>query len=38
LRVNGADCIPLGDDGTRVFGYTIRFDDAHLICRASGIN
>ncbi len=38
LRVNGADCIPLGDDGTRVFGYTIRFDDAHLICRSSGIN
>jgi cytoskeletal protein RodZ len=38
LRVNGADCIPLGDDGTRVFGYTIRFDDAHLICRSANTN
>jgi transcriptional regulator with XRE-family HTH domain len=35
LRVNGAACMPLGDDGARVYGYTIRFDDAHLICRSS---
>ncbi|HET6278909.1 MAG TPA: helix-turn-helix domain-containing protein [Candidatus Polarisedimenticolia bacterium] len=35
LRVNGADCMPLGDDRARVYGYTIRFDDAHLICRSS---
>jgi hypothetical protein len=35
LRVNGAACMPLGDAGARVYGYTIRFDDAHLICRAS---
>jgi transcriptional regulator with XRE-family HTH domain len=38
LRVNGADCMPLGDDGARVYGYTIRFDDAHLICRSARNN
>lgn len=38
LRVNGAPCMPLGDDGARVYGYTIRFDDAHLICRSSRNN
>jgi cytoskeletal protein RodZ len=38
LRVNGAACMPLGDDGARVYGYTIRFDDAHLICRSSRRN
>jgi len=38
LRVNGADCMPLGDDGARVYGYTIRFDDAHLICRSRRSN
>ncbi len=33
LTVNGAPCMPLGEDGSKVYGYTIRFDDAHLICR-----
>jgi transcriptional regulator with XRE-family HTH domain len=32
LTVNGAPCMPLGEDGSKVYGYTIRFDDAHLIC------
>jgi hypothetical protein len=35
LRVNGADCLPLGEEGSRVYGYTIRSDDFHLICRAA---
>lgn len=35
LRVNGAACLPLGEEGSRVYGYTIRSDDFHLICRPS---
>jgi hypothetical protein len=33
LRVNGAACLPLGEEGSRVYGYTIRSDDFHLICQ-----
>jgi hypothetical protein len=33
LRVDEAPCLPLGDPGARVYGYTIRIDDFHRICR-----
>jgi hypothetical protein len=36
LSVNDVPCLPLGDAGTRAYGYTIRTDDVHLICRPSG--
>lgn len=32
LRVNGRDCLPLGEAGTPVYGYTIRRDDYRAIC------
>lgn len=32
LSVNGAPCLPLGEDGKRVYGYTIRIDDFLKIC------
>ncbi|MFQ5877271.1 MAG: RodZ domain-containing protein, partial [Acidobacteriota bacterium] len=32
LRVNGEPCLPLGEPGSRVYGYTIRFDDYRQIC------
>lgn len=32
LAINGARCMPLGDDGAEVYGYTIRIDDFRLIC------
>lgn len=30
--VNGAPCLPLGDPGTKAYGYTIRVDDFARIC------
>jgi Helix-turn-helix domain/RodZ C-terminal domain len=36
LTVNGASCMPLGDAGDRVYGYTIRSDDFRLICPPAG--
>jgi hypothetical protein len=36
LSVNGFACLPLGDPGTRAFGYTIRVDDYTRICPSSG--
>jgi hypothetical protein len=33
LRVDDVPCLPLGDRGARVYGYTIRIDDFHRICR-----
>ncbi len=36
LRVNGADCLPLGEPGARAFGYTIRIDDHERICQPAG--
>jgi cytoskeletal protein RodZ len=35
LSVNGAPCLPLGDEGKRVYGYTIRIDDFSRICLGS---
>jgi helix-turn-helix protein len=35
LRVNGARCVPLGDSGSRVHGFTIRSDDFREICPAA---
>ena len=32
VSVNGFTCQPLGDAGTRAFGYTIRVDDYARIC------
>jgi hypothetical protein len=32
MAINGARCMPLGDDGAEVYGYTIRVDDFRLIC------
>jgi cytoskeletal protein RodZ len=34
LSVNGNACLPLGDPGTRAYGYTIRIDDYARICPA----
>jgi cytoskeletal protein RodZ len=34
LSVNGETCLPLGDPGTRAYGYTIRVDDYARICPA----
>jgi cytoskeletal protein RodZ len=34
LSVNGNACLPLGDPGTRAYGYTIRIDDFARICPA----
>lgn len=36
LRVNGADCMPMGEPGARAYGYTIRIDDFDRICRPAG--
>ncbi len=36
LSVNGDTCLPLGDPGTRAYGYTIRIDDYARICPAPG--
>jgi cytoskeletal protein RodZ len=36
LSINGASCLPLGEPGTRVYGYTIRSDDFRRICPPSG--
>jgi transcriptional regulator with XRE-family HTH domain len=36
VSVNGSPCLPLGDPGTRAFGYTIRVDDYARICRSQG--
>jgi cytoskeletal protein RodZ len=36
LSVNGETCLPLGDPGTRAYGYTIRVDDYARICPAGG--
>jgi len=36
VSVNGSPCLPLGDPGTRAFGYTIRVDDYTRICRSEG--
>lgn len=36
LSINGAACLPLGEPGTRVYGYTIRSDDFRQICPPSG--
>ena len=36
LSVNGETCLPLGDPGTRAYGYTIRVDDYARICPAPG--
>ena len=30
--VNGAPCLPLGDPGSKAYGYTIRVDDFARIC------
>ncbi|HEV8702393.1 MAG TPA: RodZ domain-containing protein [Candidatus Polarisedimenticolia bacterium] len=30
--VNGSSCLPLGDPGSKVYGYTIRVDDFARIC------
>jgi helix-turn-helix protein len=35
LSVNGDTCLPLGDPGTRAYGYTIRIDDYDRICPTS---
>ena len=35
LSVNGEKCLPLGEPGQRVYGYTLRSDDYHLACRPS---
>ena len=35
LSVNGAPCLPLGERGKRVYGYTIRIDDFGRICPGS---
>jgi len=35
LRVNDAPCLPLGEAGERVYGYTIRIDDFRMICPGS---
>jgi hypothetical protein len=32
LAVNGASCLPLGESGQRVYGYTLRADDYRLAC------
>jgi hypothetical protein len=32
VMVNGAPCLPLGDPGTKAYGYTIRVDDFARIC------
>lgn len=34
--VNGQACLPLGEPGTRSFGYTIRIDDFPRICPVGG--
>ncbi len=36
VAVNGSPCLPLGDPGARVYGYTIRIDDHSRICPADG--
>ena len=36
LSVNGFLCLPLGDPGTRAYGYTIRIDDYARICPPTG--
>jgi hypothetical protein len=36
LSVNGDTCLPLGDPGTRAYGYTIRIDDYARICPSPG--
>jgi hypothetical protein len=36
LSINGAACLPLGDEGAQVYGYTIRIDDHKVICPPSG--
>lgn len=36
IAVNGAQCLPLGDPGTRAYGYTIRIDDYARICPPAG--
>ena len=36
LTVDGVRCAPLGDLGSRAYGYTIRADDFRKICPAQG--
>lgn len=36
LTIDGARCSPLGDAGSRAYGYTIRADDFRKICPAQG--
>ena len=36
VAVNGSPCLPLGDPGTRAYGYTIRIDDYARICPPNG--
>lgn len=36
VAVNGSPCLPLGDPGTRAYGYTIRIDDYPRICPPDG--
>ncbi len=36
ISVNGSPCQPLGDPGTRAYGYTIRIDDYARICPPAG--
>ena len=36
ISVNGSPCLPLGDPGTRAYGYTIRIDDYARICPPEG--
>jgi hypothetical protein len=36
IAVNGSPCLPLGDPGTRAYGYTIRIDDYARICPPGG--
>ena len=36
VAVNGSPCLPLGDPGTRAYGYTIRIDDYSRICPPNG--
>jgi len=36
VSMNGVTCMPLGDPGARVYGYTIRIDDYNRICPATG--
>lgn len=36
VAVNGSPCLPLGDPGTRAYGYTIRIDDYSRICPPDG--